>query len=147
MNRRGFLTSILALGAAPAIVRAESLMKLWVPPQEIWVPNGIRSIADGNFHLVEVVHQWLGVSKTRFFVDSEEVAGIKEVSFNEANGEFQIGANLGKVEGRILNVPRYQPGNSFMASATMKFWGDKCGVGAVHVQDDKYRSLYLENRR
>jgi len=33
MNRRGFLQSILAIGAAPAIVRAESLMKLWVPPQ------------------------------------------------------------------------------------------------------------------
>lgn len=28
MNRRGFLSSILALGAAPAIVRAESLMKV-----------------------------------------------------------------------------------------------------------------------
>lgn len=28
MNRRGFLGSILALGAAPAIVRADSLMKL-----------------------------------------------------------------------------------------------------------------------
>lgn len=35
MNRRGFLTGILALGAAPAIVRAESLMKIWVPPQDI----------------------------------------------------------------------------------------------------------------
>lgn len=28
MNRRGFLTSILALGAAPAIVRADSLMRI-----------------------------------------------------------------------------------------------------------------------
>ncbi len=36
MNRRGFLASCLALSAAPAIVRAESLMKLWVPPQEIY---------------------------------------------------------------------------------------------------------------
>ena len=37
MNRRGFLASCLIASAAPAIVRAESLMKLWVPPQEIWV--------------------------------------------------------------------------------------------------------------
>jgi hypothetical protein len=29
MNRRGFLGSILALGAAPAIVRAENVMRLW----------------------------------------------------------------------------------------------------------------------
>lgn len=28
MNRRGFLGSILALGAAPAIVRAESIMRI-----------------------------------------------------------------------------------------------------------------------
>jgi hypothetical protein len=31
MNRRGFLGSILALGAAPAVVRAENIMRLWVP--------------------------------------------------------------------------------------------------------------------
>lgn len=36
MNRRGFLASILALGAAPAIVRAGSLMQLWVPRQQIF---------------------------------------------------------------------------------------------------------------
>lgn len=30
---------MLALGAAPAIVRAESLMRLWVPPQEISIAN------------------------------------------------------------------------------------------------------------
>ena len=28
MNRRGFLSSIIALGAAPAIVRADSLMRV-----------------------------------------------------------------------------------------------------------------------
>lgn len=32
VTRRGFLTGMLALGAAPAIVRAESLMRIWVPP-------------------------------------------------------------------------------------------------------------------
>ena len=34
-NRRGFLGSIFAAAAAPAIVRAESLMKIYVPPQGI----------------------------------------------------------------------------------------------------------------
>jgi hypothetical protein len=32
MRRRSFLAGLLAGAAAPAIVRAESLMKLWVPP-------------------------------------------------------------------------------------------------------------------
>jgi hypothetical protein len=35
MNRRGFLQSILALGVAPAIVRADSLMR--VNPRETTV--------------------------------------------------------------------------------------------------------------
>ena len=38
MDRRGFLWSILALGAAPAIVRADSLMRIIVPSQEIVLP-------------------------------------------------------------------------------------------------------------
>lgn len=43
MNRRGFLGSILAAAAAPAIVRASSLMpivapKIIVPSKEIFVP-------------------------------------------------------------------------------------------------------------
>lgn len=38
MNRRHFLAGILAAGAAPAIVRADSLMRLVVRPQELVVP-------------------------------------------------------------------------------------------------------------
>ena len=34
-NRRGFLGAMFAAAAAPAIVRAESLMKIYVPPQVI----------------------------------------------------------------------------------------------------------------
>ena len=45
-TRRGFLTGMLALGAAPAIVRAESLMRLWVPPQEILTLDMIRAARD-----------------------------------------------------------------------------------------------------
>lgn len=36
MNRRGFLGSILALGAAPAIVKAESLMRIAAPAAEVF---------------------------------------------------------------------------------------------------------------
>lgn len=37
MNRRGFLGGLLA---APAIVRAEFLMKIWVPPKEVLTFQG-----------------------------------------------------------------------------------------------------------
>lgn len=35
MNRRGFMGSILALGAAPAIVRADSLMRIVAPMSDM----------------------------------------------------------------------------------------------------------------
>lgn len=42
MNRRGFLGSILAAAAAPAIVRADSLMR--VVPRGLWRPTGLEVI-------------------------------------------------------------------------------------------------------
>lgn len=42
MNRRGFLGAMLGAMAAPAIVRAESLMKIVVPRKEIILPNAIN---------------------------------------------------------------------------------------------------------
>ncbi len=35
MNRRGFLGAMLGIAMAPAIVKAENLMKIWTPKQEI----------------------------------------------------------------------------------------------------------------
>lgn len=33
MNRRGFLQAMLAASVAPAVVKAENIMKIWVPPE------------------------------------------------------------------------------------------------------------------
>lgn len=46
-TRRNFLGGILAFGAAPAIVKSSSLMKIWVPPQELFVfePVTVEKIA------------------------------------------------------------------------------------------------------
>src|SRR5574343_716145 len=48
MNRRGFLTSILALGAAPAIVRAANLMKV-VTPSGIVAYGGLITPEVGSY--------------------------------------------------------------------------------------------------
>jgi hypothetical protein len=37
MNRRKFLSSAGLILGAPAIVRAESLMKIWVPLEPVWI--------------------------------------------------------------------------------------------------------------
>lgn len=39
MKRRGFLQAMLAAAAAPAIVKAETLMKIMVPKQELILPK------------------------------------------------------------------------------------------------------------
>jgi len=52
VSRRGFLTGILALGAAPAIVRAESLMRIWVPPQEMVIGYDLSSAVGGDLSCV-----------------------------------------------------------------------------------------------
>ncbi|MCK9361740.1 hypothetical protein M0Q28_05990 [Patescibacteria group bacterium] len=41
MQRRGFLTGLVGALAAPAIVRADSLMKIFVPKPEILLPYGL----------------------------------------------------------------------------------------------------------
>lgn len=50
MNRRGFLGAMLAAAAAPAIVRAESLMKIVVPKKEIiLVDDFFQGFGEGDF--------------------------------------------------------------------------------------------------
>lgn len=63
MNRRGFLGSILAAAAAPAIVRASSLMpitasKIIVPSREIFVPPH-------NLEDVFKTHLYTGTGQTQ----------------------------------------------------------------------------------
>lgn len=41
ITRRGFLSGILATTIAPAIVRSESIMKIWVPSQELVIVSAI----------------------------------------------------------------------------------------------------------
>lgn len=57
MNRRGFLGSILALGAAPAIVRADSLMRIvapgttvvGIPGNDLWAHAHMKTFDPDEF--------------------------------------------------------------------------------------------------
>lgn len=44
MNRRGFLGSMLALAAAPAIVRAQSIMRIANPTRGMVIPLGLAGV-------------------------------------------------------------------------------------------------------
>ncbi len=53
-TRRGFIGSLLAIGAAPAIARAESLMPLWIHRPILWADGinddapALQALIDGN---------------------------------------------------------------------------------------------------
>ncbi len=82
-TRRSFIGGLVAAAAAPALVRSESLMKLWVPPQDIILPHvgwdigskeftaeaWYRPAPDGAFRLVGII-QGDGIRSTR--VDGRE---------------------------------------------------------------------------
>jgi hypothetical protein len=63
-SRRSFLLGLGTALAAPAIVRAESLMKLWVPPAPKLIVATDQALADADYtgHLYmtdgRVVGQW-----------------------------------------------------------------------------------------
>lgn len=76
MNRRGFLQSCLALAAAPAIVKAESLMPIWVPKQGILVPDAfarlrVSQTAEEFGRLLTIEQRWLGVGQMVYSLDGE----------------------------------------------------------------------------
>lgn len=65
MNRRGFLNSILIAAAAPAIVRASSLMQIAVP--KIIVPSNIP-LMDGETYFR--THLYTGTGSQQIITNS-----------------------------------------------------------------------------
>lgn len=90
INRRGFLKSILALGAAPVIVKAENLMKIFVPSQELILPDKTIEVTTKLFtgYMDEVrVTNWIHLAVVRrantikTFVDGVESQLPESVTF------------------------------------------------------------------
>lgn len=89
MDKRGFLTSILALGSAPAIVRAESLMKLVVPKQEIILPPDytVEGYIDSFSHVAVVRKQ----GKILTYINGVPQTNLPICEFFKQIGERVIG--------------------------------------------------------
>lgn len=80
MNRRGFLGSILALGAAPAIVRADSLMR--VVPRETTILTATAGMLTESaledamieiYRLADVRGRLLAIRPTKLYVHPDRV--------------------------------------------------------------------------
>lgn len=68
MNRRSFLSSAGLILGAPAIVRAESLMKIWVPTHtEHWLADKakVRFVGDPSLDRILIPRRWVTLEEFR----------------------------------------------------------------------------------
>lgn len=121
MDRRGFLGSILALAAAPAIVRASSLMK--VAPSGLMLPargNQLLTIQDITNETLRVLSKadlWVSFNGVYQLPDSYSISGDTLV-FDQPppRGDVQItGRNE---DGNILRLLCSPPNSSTIKIAT-----------------------------
>lgn len=74
ISRRRFIQSTAALFAAPAIVKAESLMKIQVPSTKIYTgefPRGNQSLNDFNYQMVLQNDQGVIIQRVNLAATSE----------------------------------------------------------------------------
>jgi hypothetical protein len=137
MNRRGFLQTCLALAAAPSIVRAENIMRIWTPPQGILVPF---NLADGESHIVRVVCQWaFGGRTTKFYVDGCEVPGIDGVSVGTSS-RYQLGMNDGISP--YISLPEAPSGENRDFQTTIRILShNRLSIQNVQYEDRARRML------
>ena len=57
-SRRGFLIGTATVLASPAIVKIESLMKIWVPPQDLMIPINLQDYGLMYKIIREMVRDW-----------------------------------------------------------------------------------------
>jgi len=88
MNRRGFLVGILALGAAPAIVRATSLM----PGRAIIAPSYMASAGSGLLTIDAITREALIILHKNLVFASE---------INQQFGNFDSGGEMRIVRPKV----------------------------------------------
>lgn len=77
MNRRNFLKSMIAVASAPAIVKAENIMKVWVPPEKtiLTLADWARRIDHGKHvaNIVEILTETNEILDDMVFKDGDKV--------------------------------------------------------------------------
>lgn len=102
MNRRDFLKTTGLIVAAPAIVRAESLMKIWVPPEpKILIPR------PPGYYYVKTGGTAIGPEKLTLEEQMKYEIGSRQRPFSDVNDAFAV-ASKGEtvcVSESVINSP------------------------------------------
>lgn len=94
MERRNFLAGILAAGMAPAIVRAESLMRIVVP--KIYMPDYAFGTGDFTYEAASLFSQQY----------RDALANCDIVKIMETGGWLEAGNEIWKDDGRLVVIQR-----------------------------------------
>lgn len=91
LHRRAFLTGIATALAAPAVVRAENLMKLWVPPN---IDFNLSGTATGNRLKYELMERiGFGLAPIKIEGSVIEEALLRSMLFGESWIRTSLGDN------------------------------------------------------
>jgi hypothetical protein len=90
MNRRGFLQSILIAAAAPAIVRADRLMRIIPQETTLFVPNSepVLLVADRIFSATDFLGGWPGMDVALLMRQRLEEAARRRGKVHDLNIMF-----------------------------------------------------------
>lgn len=96
MNRRGFLSALLSAGAAPAIVRADSLMRIVPLEVEVLTLDQIRKSADWARRHAVPEHAWLEKARELAGVHSCRAAALANLAAYWARQIDEMVCNVAK---------------------------------------------------
>lgn len=89
MQRRSFLAGMLAACAAPAVVKASSLMKIVAPAQSIWLPT----TDEWGYGARKPLHEWL-VNLDKWYTPPElEVTACPIIITSDSMSYKLLGCN------------------------------------------------------
>lgn len=140
MNRRGFLGSMLALGAAPAIVRAESLMRVYPASLRTPLVFGTMRI-DGQLLAAEICESVSSIDVTTLLSTAKSFASSYLYEAKNVELALPPGADVRRlwadgVEVRIEGARRTARG-LLLPRLDLSDYGNRVPEFAIEVVDDR----------
>jgi hypothetical protein len=100
MNRRGLLGAILAAAAAPAFVKAGTLMPIYVP--KLWTPADYTDLLQGMLDRGEpIVGGAYRISRTLVLRDGANLSRCRIEGTDAFVGDYLIRADSGRLRRRV----------------------------------------------
>jgi hypothetical protein len=114
MNRRGLLGAILAAAAAPAFVKAGTLMPIYVP--KLWTPADDTELLQGMIDRGErIVGGAYRISRTLILRDGADISACSIEGLDSFQGDYLVHAKAGRIRLEDIHMSK-APRGLFLVS-------------------------------